>query len=154
MQIKNYTSGIDASTTIAKIENKLVRAGASHINKTYDQKGNITALIFRIDGVNGKTWPVKVPANVQACFEALWKDHCRIHPRAREHTKSQIYDQAHRTAWKLVQDWVEVQVSMIAMRQAEFLEVFLPYVWDGQQTYFEAMKGGGFKQLRQNNETE
>lgn len=38
------------------------------------------------------------------------------------------------------------------MKQAEFIEVFLPYVWDGKQTYFESMKIGGFKALAERNE--
>ena len=67
-------------------------------------------------------------------------------------TKATIYEQAARTAWKLVQDWIEVQVSMIVMKQAEFLEVFLPYVWDGRQTYFESVKSGAFKALPEKTE--
>lgn len=149
MNIKNYTSGIDATTTLARIESKLAAAGASGIMKLYDTKGKVSALVFKID-LGGRSWSVKVPANVQACYDAMWKQHCLSHSRVREETKMTIYEQAHRTAWKLVQDWVDIQVSMIVMKQAEFLEVFLPYVWDGRQTYFEAVKGGGFKQLPEN----
>ena len=58
-----------------------------------------------------------------------------------------IRDQASRTAWKLMQDWIEIQVSLIEMRQVEFLQVFLPYVWDGQQTYYSYLKEGNFKLL-------
>lgn len=146
MKIKNYTSGIEADRTIARIESRLAAAGASGIMKLYDTKGKVSALVFKID-LGGRSWNVRVPANVQACYEAMWKQHCLVHSQARDETKARIYEQAHRTAWKLVQDWVDVQISMIVMKQAEFLEVFLPYVWDGHQTYFEAIKGAGFKQL-------
>jgi hypothetical protein len=48
--------------------------------------------------------------------------------------------QSERTAWKLIQDWVEVQLSMISLKQADFVQVFLPYVWNGQRTYYQALK--------------
>jgi hypothetical protein len=33
------------------------------------------------------------------------------------------------------------------MRQAEFLQVFLPYVWDGKRTFYSVLKSKGFKML-------
>ena len=146
MNIKNYTSGVAIETTIGRINSKLAAAGAAGITTLYDERKLVKAIIFHID-VNGKQISIRVPANVEACFQAMWKDHCLHHSRPREETKSRIRDQAQRTAWKLVQDWIDVQISMIVMRQAEFLEVFLPYVWDGRQTLFESAKGGGFKML-------
>ena len=148
MNIKNYTSGISAETTIARIEAKLAAAGASGITKLYGPDKRVSALVFSIE-LNGRPRPlqIKVPANSQACYEAMWKQHCQTHSHQLEAAKVRIRDQAVRTAWKLVQDWIEVQISMILMKQAEFIEVFLPYVWDGKQTYFESMRAGGFKQL-------
>lgn len=146
MNIKNYTSGIAAETTISRIEFKLAAVGASGIMKLYGPDRKVSALIFRMpDGP--RSHAIRVPANVNNCFEAMWKNYCQTHSKPRAETKLTIMEQAHRTAWKLVQDWIEVQVSMIVMRQAEPLEVFLPYVWDGTQTYFESIKGGGFKAL-------
>lgn len=148
MNIKNYTSGIAVESTIARIEAKLAAAGASGIMKLYGPDKRVSALVFSIE-LNGRPHPlqIKVPANANACYEAMWKQHCQTHSRQLETAKVRIRDQAVRTAWKLVQDWIEVQISMILMKQAEFIEVFLPYVWDGKQTYFESMRAGGFKQL-------
>lgn len=144
--IKNYTSGVSPETTIARIEYKLASVGASGIMKLYGPDKRVTALIFNMpDGT--RQHAIKVPANVHACYEALWKQYCQTHSHPREEAKTRISDQASRTAWRLVQDWIEVQVSMIVMRQAEPLEVFLPYVWDGKQTYFEAIRSNGFKAL-------
>jgi hypothetical protein len=36
---------------------------------------------------------------------------------------------------------------MIKLKQAEFLQVFMAYIWDGQQTYYEFIKGNKFKAL-------
>lgn len=154
MNIKNYTSGIPAETTISRIEAKLAAIGATHIMKMYGPDKRVTSLMFNMpEGT--RSHAVKVPANVNACYEALWRDYCRRVRRPREETKATLHDQASRTAWRLVQDWIEVQVSMIVMRQAEALQVFLPYLWDGKQTYFESIKNGGFKALPQStNENE
>jgi hypothetical protein len=44
-------------------------------------------------------------------------------------------------------DWVQVQVSMIKLKQMKTLQVFLPYLWDGNQTFFEALEAKQFKAL-------
>ena len=36
---------------------------------------------------------------------------------------------------------------MIQTRQADFIQVFLPYVWDGKRDYYTALKDQGFKGL-------
>lgn len=146
VNIKNYTSGISIETTVSRIEAKLAAVGAAGIMKLYGPDKKISALIFNMP-VGDRSYAIRVPANVEACFEAMWCQYLKEHSRPREGTKDAIKDQASRTAWKLVQDWIEVQVSMIFMKQAEPLEVFLPYVWDGKQTYFGAIKGSGFKML-------
>jgi hypothetical protein len=149
MNIKNYTSGISAENSIARIEQKLAAVGATGIMKLYGPDKRVSALVFNMpDGT--RSHAIKVPANVEACFQALWKDYCLRVTRPRDGTKETLKEQSSRTAWKLVQDWVDIQVSMVVMRQAEALEVFLPYVWDGRQTYFEALKGHGFKALPEN----
>lgn len=61
--------------------------------------------------------------------------------------KSDFAEQAERTAWKIIQDWVEVQMSMIQTGQAETLQVFLPYVFDGKKTYYQALSESKFAGL-------
>jgi hypothetical protein len=36
---------------------------------------------------------------------------------------------------------------MIQMKQAETLQVFLPYVWDGQQTFYQRLKESKFRAM-------
>jgi hypothetical protein len=64
-------------------------------------------------------------------------------------TLERIAEQAERTAWSLLRDWVHIQVTMIQMQQAEAMQIFLPYAYDGKnnQTLFEKLKGNGFKLL-------
>lgn len=146
MNIKNYTSSVPAETTIAQIESKLAASGVSGIQKLYGPTGKVTSIVFKIE-LADKSYVVRVPANVQKCFDALWRQYCKRTSRPRDTTKPVLMAQAHRTAWKIVQEWIEIQLSMIEMEQAEFLEVFMPYLWDGKRTYFETMKHDKFKAL-------
>ena len=111
--------------------------------KMFDDKGQVSCLIFKFGG-----YSIRLPANVQACFDAMWKEHCLHHSRPRDGTKQTILEQANKTAWKLIQDWVNVQISMIVMKQAQFMEVFLPYILVSKdQTYFGKLEAEKFKAL-------
>jgi hypothetical protein len=141
--IKNYTSGVPVDRTMARIEAVLVRGGASNIMKDY-RDGMVDAVSFFVnEPTTQKRLAIRLPANVNAVYETLLLTVKRPRPGTRERLK----EQAIRTAWKLMQDWVEVQMSLIQMNQAEFLQVFLPYVWDGKRTFFHGLKENGFKML-------
>ena len=128
--------------TVARIEQLLAEAGASSISKDYEA-GSLSALSFRISVPNGKPMTIRLPANANAVFDTMQKEVMR----PRKHTMDRLRDQAGRTAWKLMQDWVAVQISLIKMQQADVLQVFLPYLWDGEHTFYHHLKVGGFKQL-------
>lgn len=146
MNLRNYTSEVPAERTIGNIESRLAAAGASGISKLYGINKRVTSIVFHID-LGNRQISIRVPANVGACFETMWKEYSLKHRRYQEGAKARLMAQAERTAWRIVEDWIDVQISMIHMKQAEFLEVFLPYVWDGKQTLFETTKAGGFKAL-------
>lgn len=141
-RIKNYTSTIPVDRTISRIEALLVRAGASNIQKDY-REGALNSICFSVDGPNSKQLAVKLPANVDAVYKRMRADIKRPQPG----TLNRLKEQSARTAWKLMQDWLEVQISLIQMEQVEFLQIFLPYVWDGKKTFYAALKAGEFKQL-------
>ena len=141
--IKNYTSGVPVDRTVARIEQVLVQCGASNIMKDYEG-GKLSAICFSVVQPNtGIRTAIRLPANVEAVYETMRK----AVKKPRRGTMDKIRDQASRTAWKLMQDWVEVQLSLLSMNQAEFLQVFLPYVWDGKRTFYAALKESGFKML-------
>lgn len=143
MNIKNYTSEVPAITSMGRIERNLVEAGATDISKKYDD-GICTAIRFRIL-FNGNPLFFELPAKVQACYKVLWAEV----KRPNKETQTRIQQQSERTAWKIVSDWVEIQLSMIKLEQAEMLQVFLPYAWNPttEETYYQKVKAGGFKAL-------
>lgn len=146
--LKNYTCGVAVDTTLARIERLLVDAGAVGIAKEYGAGGRVKSLVFQIPFEKGGPLAmVKLPANVDACLEVFWKDHCRTRSVHSRKQSEDFRDQAERTAWKLQQDWVQVQLSLIKLNQQDAMQAFLPYAWNGNQTVYDRVKAGGFKAL-------
>lgn len=148
MFLKNYTSNVPVSTTIVRIEAVLIRCCVNSISKEYDPSGNVAALIFKMP-VGGKMQSVRFPVDADKATDVLWENYQEEHPKIRQGRKERVdfCEQGNRTAWKIAQDWIEVEMSRIQMRQAEPLEIFLCYVWNGEQTVFQRLQEGRFRGL-------
>ena len=144
MNLKNYTSTVPAVTSMGRIEKALVSAGATNISKTYEDQV-CTAITFRMIIKDHVPMFFQLPAKVEPCFKVLYAEVKRPRPD----TKRLIREQAERTAWKIIADWVEIQLSMIMLEQAEPLQVFLPYAFDPESnmTFYDRLKEKGFKAL-------
>lgn len=144
MNLKNYTSDVPVSRTVARIEEVLAQSGACSVSKEFGPDGSVLALRFELETPNGKNVFIRLPADPDKVFKVLSKEVKK--PKAG--TMDRIREQSARTAWKLMQDWVEVQVSLIRMEQAEALEVFMPYVLVSRhQTLFQQLKESQYKAL-------
>ena len=141
--IKNYTSQVPASRSVTHIEERLVAHGAKNILKLYESQ-KLTGVAF-IVSVNGNDMPFRLPARVDRVEKTLRAEMRR--PRAE--SLQRVADQAERTAWRLLADWIDVQMSLVELDQVELVEVFMPYIYDHQkqQTFFERMKANGFAML-------
>jgi hypothetical protein len=143
MNIRNHTSTVPVERSISAIEKLLVEAGATHISKFYEG-AKLDGILFQLP-VNGIPLTFKLPSKPESVAKVMAEGV----KRPRRGTLVRIDEQAQRTAWKLLHDWVHVQVSMVIMEQAEAIQVFLPYTYNPKngQTFFERLKDGGFKQL-------
>lgn len=141
--VKNYTSQVPVNRSVQHIEDRLVKHGAKNILKLYDNK-KLTGVAF-IVSVNQKDIPFRLPARIDRVEKQLRS----TIKRPRTGTMDRIVQQAERTAWRLLADWVDVQISLIELDQVELIEVFMPYIYDhtSDQTFFEKMKASGFKLL-------
>lgn len=158
MFLKNYTSEVPVSQTIYRIEQVLIKCGATGIMKEYlNTNGDIGAITFTVETPSGPM-TIRLPADKEKALEALWLDYVgddKLNEKGdgfhwssrKKKCKADFAEQASRTAWKIIQDWVEVQMSMIQMKQADTLQVFLPYVYDGKRTYYQALSEANFKGL-------
>ena len=146
MNLKNYTSTVEASRSMARIEDLLVEIGATNVNKQYVDKvcTGITFLLY--DSQIGQTLAFHLKAQVEECFTIFWKDVKR--PQA--NTKQLLKQQANKTAWKILSDWTEIQCSMILLGQAKPLQMFLPFVYDmkSNETLFDKVTAGKLNLLQ------
>lgn len=144
MALRNYTSSVPADRSVLLIEKKLVQHGASDIMKQYDGNGNIISMCFRKTH-NNQHLSFQLPANTKQVYNVLRAARKGRHTDAQQ---EQLMRQAERTAWKNVYDWVDIQMTLIAMEQVQFAEVFLPYMLIGKnETVFSRLNGDGFKAL-------
>ncbi len=143
MNIRNYTSSVPVINSINFIEHRLASAGATHIAKFYEENRPV-GMIFQITH-NNVPLTFKLPAKSQAVFNVLFNTVKRPRPS----TKETIRSQSDRTAWKILSDWVDIQITMIQLEQAEFTEVFLPYFYDQKtnKTLFEKVAANEIKLL-------
>jgi hypothetical protein len=159
MFLKNYTSNVPVSETLYRIEKVLIRCGVSGITKEYGPNSEVIAVKFHIH-INPESpeFTIRLPADKEKALDALWLDYVgedKVDANGRftewncrkKKKRADFAQQAERTAWKIIQDWVEVQMSMIQTRQAEFTEVFMPYIFDGNQTVYQRVKSGNLRML-------
>jgi len=144
MNLLNYTSEVPPEKSIAEIESLLAKAGASHVGKSYNGAGEVDGFYFQIR-VHDRLLPFRLPCHPEK-VEAVLK---RAVKRPRSGTLKRIAAQSRRTAWRILRDWVEVQVTMILLEQVDPLEVFLAYTLDqtGEHTFYEKLQETNFKLL-------
>ncbi len=145
--IKNYTSGVPPEKSILHIERALVSHGAKNIFKNYGS-GRLIGFAFGIE-INGKEVPFKIPARIDRVEKRLKETVKKPH----KGTMKRIGEQAEKTAWKILADWVDIQMTLVDLDQVELMEVFLPYAYDAikNQTLFDKVKNGTFKLLSEKN---
>lgn len=139
-EIKNRTSIVPVTQSVNHIEKRLVAAGAARIFKMYSQK-KLTGVAFSIrEGDLDVAF--KLPARIDKVEIALREAGCR--PK-----RGNMQEQAERTAWKILSDWVDIQMTLVFLKQATAIEIFLAYAYDqrADQTLFEKIEQGGYKEL-------
>ena len=142
--MKNYTSKVDVADTIWRIEQLLVSFRAKNISKDYDAGMEVCGIIFTIEVAGIGPQFIRLPSAPDAVYRVLASQRKgKLDAKAKE----RLMDQAKRTSWKLMQDWVEVQLSLIEMRQAEAAQVFMPYLWNGTKTFYQIARESGFRAL-------
>ena len=146
--LKNYTSSVPVETTIMRIEQYLIATGlVTGIGKEYKGK-MVLSLVFQINYEKDKLpMTVKLSANVEQCLEFFWNDYLKGLVNRTRKTKEDFREQASRTAWKLQEDWIRVETSLILLHQRTVMQSFMSYVWDGERTFYQRIKDSGFKQL-------
>lgn len=144
MALKNYTTEVPAERTVAQIQSILAAHRASAILTEYDEAGKVTAVSFKVRTARGER-PFRLPVNIEAVYKLLNRQRkYPIETWEKERVKAQ-QDQAERTAWRILKDWVDAQMALIETEMVSLEEVFLPYLLVSEQkTLYQAMNNRGF----------
>lgn len=135
--ILNYTTKIKPEKTAGEIQQMLGKSGASAVMSEYVE-GEVSAIAFQLP-FNGQILSFRLPINADGVFTCL----------VNECPKSyQSIEQAKRTAWRIIKDWVEAQLALVEAHQAVMVEVFLPYLQDSNgSTVYQKLSSDGFLAL-------
>jgi len=130
MSLKKYTTEVPANRSISEIQEMLQKHGVSGVMMEYEQgTGRIQSLAFKID-INGQSW---MPLRWRQAHDVLY----RRARREQRYTKSRE-DHAYRVAWRILRDWVDIQMALVELEIVQIQEVFVPYVVQKNgQTLFE-----------------
>lgn len=140
MPILRYTTQIDAAKTVGEIQGILAAAGAQSVLTEYGPTGQVSALSFKMNTVNGQL-AFRLPCRIEGVLKRLIAGEV---PK-----KLRNEEQATRVSWRIIKNWVEAQIAIVETEQAEMAEVFLPYMQDPAtgNTVYEKIKRNDFKQL-------
>ncbi|MBV6341465.1 hypothetical protein [Candidatus Magnetobacterium casense] len=140
MPILNYSTSIAASKTVAEIQSNLSRHGASAILIEYGN-GEPSALSFKIDTPHGNL-PFRLPIDPKRVLAVMQRQKV---PRSYCN-----YEQAVKVAWRLLKDWVAVQMAYLETEQVTIDQLLLPYLMvEENKTLYDRMVDKGFKKLTQ-----
>lgn len=131
MPIKNYTTKIDVFESLGEIQGALARNGARKIMVDYDDNGRPCGITFGLQTAQGGML-FQLPANTPGVMAAFQRQ--KVKPDA---------DQAERTAWRNIRDWILAQMAFVESGNVQVDEVFLPYLTDGKgRTLYQAYQCG------------
>lgn len=137
MPIKNYTTSIGEAQTVGEIIGLLSAKGARSIQITYDDQNRPSGIGF-IVMLDSVPIPFKLPCNFEGVFRSIAANYKDRWARQRFERNPESMAQSRRVAWRIIKDWVAAQMAVIEAEQASLIQVFLPYVVQGEsgQTMF------------------
>lgn len=140
MVILNYTTKISPDKTVGEIQSLLGKKGVKSVSIGYE-KSRPNAVLFVLT-VGQTDVQFRLPCNVEGVLNAMKND--RQIPRGYK-----TFEQATRTAWRIIKDWIEAQLAIIEAGQAVMEEVFLPYAVmpSTNQTFFQTFTENSQKLL-------
>lgn len=119
MPLKNYTTQVPANRSVQEIQEMLQKHGASGVLLEYEQgTGRIRALSFKIE-FDGNPIGFKLPLNWRQAKEVMKRERNR---------KAHDDDYCYRVAWRIIRNWLEQQLAIIEIEQAQLQQIFLPYM--------------------------
>lgn len=135
--LANYTTTVSVLDTLSEIESLLSQFGANEISKQYE--GGKPVGIDFIVKLDGFPLQFRLPIDVNATHKILRQNRLKAAWKKPEH--------AEKVSWRIMRDWIRVQLAMVEMKQADMAQVFMPYAIAGGQTVYQAFRASRVKEL-------
>ncbi len=115
--IKNYASKSPLENIFRAIQKTLAEHKAKQVMFNYDDQGRCAEIAFIVATPN-RDLQIRLPARVDRVEELF----------ERQGVRKRFPDQAYRTAWATLRDWLDSQMALLDWDMVKMEEVFLPYV--------------------------
>lgn len=124
----NYTTTIPAAQTVGECQAILAAAGAASVAVHYEG-GQPAGLSFSLATPHGQR-NFTLPVNVDGAQRVLAKAEHSGQFATLKKAGGRFTSRAHATnvAWRVVKDWLEANLALIAAEMATIDEVMLPYL--------------------------
>ena len=136
MALKNKQSR--GANTFEKIQKILSENGARMVMFDYASDGRIDCLTFSLmidDNLRGFRMPAMVENVEHILFGGVDRYNQKKVPTALQK------EQAYKTAWANIRDWLDAQMALVKTRQVKVDQVFLPYmIGKDNKTVYEISK--------------
>jgi hypothetical protein len=142
-RLKNFSTEIKVESTLAEIETILAKHGATHIYKMYGSDGRPQALAFKCL-IKDQELAFKLPMEDEKIMQ-VFKNSVKDGRLPKRYAEDR--EQARRTGWRIIKDWLDSQMALLDINLVKFDEVFLPYLYDEKhnKTMYELLKDRQFK---------
>lgn len=122
----NYTTKIPVRQTVGECSDLLAEAGASRVAVVYADKRPV-GLSFRLE-MSGQMQDYALPVNVPAMSRRLATMDYPPRYKGQELARLRAPQHAAEVAWRVIKDWLEAQLALIAAEGAVLPQVMLPYL--------------------------
>lgn len=137
MPLKDYSTKIDPYTTIGQIQRLLAAHGAAEtaIQNTDGRPSGVRFTLPTRDGPRAYL----LPANIPGVEKRLRQDYLAKKIPSANATP----EQAHRTGWRIILDWIAAQAAIIEAGMVEMDAIFLPFMLlSDSKTVYQTYRDG------------
>ena len=122
----NYTTRIPVTRSAMECSELLAAAGADMVSMTYRDKKPV-GLAFRLVTA-GALRDFVMPVNIDGVKELLARADYPASVKTKDLSVYVTREHAARVAWRVIKDWLEAQLALIAADMATLDQVMLPYL--------------------------
>jgi len=137
----NYSTAIAAVKTVAECQELLAEAGAASVAVHYENR-EPAGLSFQLVTPHGRR-SFTLPVNVGGVRSVITRMLRENPPHVSRAALDKLATRQHavNVAWRVVRDWLEANLALIAAEMAAIDEIMLPYLHvDGDMTLWQAYR--------------